>query len=253
MKANEIYAASILNKSEIPGISFCLNPYTGCQHACRYCYAEFMKKYTGHQESWGQFVDVKINAAEVLSKQLKAKRGKGIPGGLVFLSTVTDPYQPIEKEYRLTRQCLELLRNYQIPVAIQTKSPLVLRDIDLFQEFEKCEVGLSITTENDYFRKIFEPQTSSIIERIKTLEQLKKNRVKTYAFIGPILPMRARVLANQLKGLIDKVYIDKMNYSSKVIKIYREHNIEYALTENYFQETISTLTDVFKAIGINIC
>lgn len=250
MNIKFVEAKSILNKSGISSISYCVNPYTGCQHGCRYCYAEFMKKYTGHQEAWGQFVDVKINAAEILGKQLKSKR---ISEGIIYLSSVTDPYQPIENQYRLTRQCLELLRDHQQSVFIQTKSPLVLRDIDLFQEFEALELGLSITTDNDYFRKIFEPNTPSIKERISTLAQLKKNRLKTFVFIGPILPMKAKVLANQLKDLIDKVYFDKMNYSSKVIKIYRQYNIEYALTNRYFEETINTFMEIFSDSNITIC
>lgn len=250
LKVNVIKARSILNKSRISNVDYCLNPYTGCQHGCHYCYAEFMKKYTGHKEPWGQFVDVKINSAEILAKQLKSKR---FSRGGVYLSSVTDPYQPIEKQYQLTRQCLQLLRDQQRPVSIQTKSPLVLRDIDIFREFENCEVGLTINTDNDYSRKIFEPNTSSITERINTLERLKKNRVKTFAFIGPILPMKARVLATQLNGLIDKVYIDKMNYPSKVIRIYRQYNIEYALTDRYFQETINTLSEIFRKKQVNIC
>jgi len=209
-----------------------------------------MKKYTGHKEPWGQFVDVKINAAQILAKQSQSKRKTG---GTVYLCSVTDPYQPVEKEYQLTRQCLQILGNQQWPVSIQSKSTLVLRDIDIFREFDNCQIGLTITTDNDYFRKIFEPDTSTITERIKTLEQLKKIPVKTYAFIGPILPMNARVLANRLEGLVDKVYIDKMNYSSKVSSIYRQYNIEYALTDHYFNETIAALTEIFNKHNIIIC
>ena len=97
-------ARSILSKSGIPGIDYCINPYTGCSHGCKYCYATFMKRFTGHMEAWGSFVDVKINAPEVLQRQMK-----NAPRGNIMISSVTDPYQPIENQYKLTRQCLEVL------------------------------------------------------------------------------------------------------------------------------------------------
>ena len=125
----EIKAKSILTKSGIPGVDYCVNPYVGCSHGCRYCYATFMKRYTGHTEAWGSFVDVKIHAPEILQRQLKrASMGR------VMISSVTDAYQPIESKYKLTRQCLEILLQSQFPVDILTKSPLVLRDIDLIKK-----------------------------------------------------------------------------------------------------------------------
>ena len=109
-EVNEINARTILSKSGIPGMDYCINPYVGCAHACKYCYATFMKRFTGHIEPWGSFVDVKINAAELLRRQLKrSKRGR------VMLSSVTDPYQPVEEKYRLTRKCLEVLALYKLP------------------------------------------------------------------------------------------------------------------------------------------
>lgn len=239
MVINKVLAKSILNKSNIPGVSFCLNPYTGCQHACRYCYADFMKKYTNHLEPWGEFVDIKINADNILSKELKKA-----PKKRVLISSVTDPYQPLEKEYGLTRKCMQLLLDHQFPVSILTKSPLVERDIDLLRNFQDCEVGITITTDNDYYRKIFEPGAPSIEERLNTLERLKKNRIKTYVFIGPILPMDVKVLCNQLRGLADRVVIDKLNYPSKVRKIYQDYKIGYALSEDYFRETTRVLEKI---------
>ena len=130
----EVTAKSILNKSKI--FDYCLNPYTGCQHNCKYCYARlFMKRYSGHAEPWGQFVDAKVNAPELLKKQLvRAKRGD------VWISSVTDPYQPLEAKFELTRQCLMELVKKQFPVSIQTKSDLVLRELDLIQELEEIQV-----------------------------------------------------------------------------------------------------------------
>ncbi|MGB9893505.1 MAG: SPL family radical SAM protein, partial [Candidatus Saccharicenans sp.] len=119
IKLVEKTAKSILNKSKV--FDYCLNPYTGCAHACRYCYASlFMRRYSGHSEPWGQFVDIKINAPELLRGQLpKAKKGT------IWIASVCDPYQPVEARYQLTRKCLIEISRYQFPVFIQTKSDLV--------------------------------------------------------------------------------------------------------------------------------
>jgi DNA repair photolyase len=143
LKVKEINAKSVLNKSKI--FDYCVNPYTGCQIGCRYCYARlFMRRYSGHKEAWGEFVDVKINAHEVLKKQLdRAKRGT------VWVSSVCDPYQPLEEKYNITQRCLKELVKKQFSVNIQTKSKLALRDLDVFQEFEEIEVGFTITTDDE--------------------------------------------------------------------------------------------------------
>ena len=147
----EIKAKSILTKSGIPGVDYCVNPYVGCSHGCRYCYATFMKRYTGHTEPWGGFVDVKINAPEILQRQLKRARN-----GRVMISSVTDAYQQIESKYKLTRQCLEILLQNQSPVDILTKSPLVLRDMDIIKKFKDIEVGITITTNDEEISRVFE-------------------------------------------------------------------------------------------------
>jgi len=152
VKVQEILAKTILTKTAISGLDHCINPYVGCGHGCRYCYASFMKRFTGHREPWGEFIDVKVNAPQLLVKQLKrAKRG------VVTLSTVTDPYQPVEKKYRLTRDCLRALLDCQFPINILTRSSLCLRDLDLFKQFDDIEVGFSITTDDEATMRMFEP------------------------------------------------------------------------------------------------
>ena len=122
MIVKEIEAKSILTKSQI--YEYTLNAYVGCQHDCLYCYAKFMKRFTGHREPWGAFVDVKINAPEVLAREAKKKKK-----GRVWISGVCDAYQYLEKKYSLTGRCLEILVDNGWPITIQTKSPLVLRDM----------------------------------------------------------------------------------------------------------------------------
>jgi len=222
----EIPAKSILSPSKI--YPWVINPYTGCQHGCSYCYARFMKRVTGHKEPWGEFVDVKINAAEFLRKEItKKKRGK------VWVSGVCDPYQPLEAKYQLTRQCLEILAQNSWPVIIQTRSPLVLRDIDIIKDARDFEVGFSITTADDSIRKLFEPYAPPIEDRIQALDTLHKAGIRTYAMIAPVLP-GAEGLAGLLEGKIDYVLVDRMNYHY-ADQVYRNFGLEDALTDDFFE------------------
>ncbi len=244
----EITVKSILSKSGIPGSDYCINPYIGCEHACRYCYATFMKKYTGHTEPWGHFVDIKINAPELLQRQMKRARK-----GDIILSSVTDAYQPVEASYKLTRRLLEVLVDFQFPVDILTKSPLVLRDVDLLKRFKDIGVGITITTENDRIRKIFEPRAPSIEERIHTLQKLFEQGVYTYAFIGPILPMNPDVLSERIRPYVHSVFIDRMNYISKSKDIYNSMRMTQWLDKGFLDDIVRRLKKGFSGLKINLC
>jgi DNA repair photolyase len=209
-----------------------------------------MKRFTGHLEPWGEFVDVKVNAPHLLRKQLKrAKRG------IVSLSTVTDPYQPLEKRYKLTRGCLEALLEHQFSVSILTRSPLCLRDIDLFKQFRNIDVGFSITTHDDNIKKIFEPHSPSIQSRIEALRTLHQEKIGTYVFVGPMLPLDPKPLVKMLDGLIDEVLIDQMNYTNKVKALYRKNKLDKYLEEDYFHYVGMELKEAFeeKGIGVSMC
>jgi len=237
---NEIKAKSILTRSGIPGVDYCINPYVGCFYGCRYCYATFMKRFTGHTEAWGSFVDVKVNSPEVLQRQLQRKKK-----GRVMISSVTDAYQPIEARYKLTRKCLEVLLQYQFPVDILTKSPLVLRDMDLFKEFNDIEVGITITTNDERIRKVFEPKAPSITARANTLKKLHDNGINTYAFIGPVLPMNPEVLMKKISPYTDNIIIDRMNYTSKTLGIYKRMNLSKWLDDGFIEDIIQRLENGF--------
>jgi DNA repair photolyase len=247
MKVKEIFARTILTKTAISGFDYCINPYVGCGHGCRYCYASFMKRFTGHLEPWGEFIDVKVNAPHLLKKQLKRAKQ-----GVVALSTVTDPYQPIEKKYQLTRKCLEALLDVQLSVNLLTRSPLCLRDIDLFKQFEKIEAGFSITTHDEGIKKIFEPHSPSIDSRVKALRALHREKIRTYAFVGPMLPLDPKPLVAMLDGVIDEVLIDRMNYPNKVKAIYRKAKLDQYLEENYFHLVGIELKECFEKRGIPV-
>lgn len=177
-----------------------------------YCYADsYSQKFSRHTESWGDFVDIKINAPVVLEREIIRK-----PKGTVFFSSLTDAYQPIERDYELTRRLLGIVLKHQFPVSIQTKSALVIRDLDLLQKFDKCEVGFTITTTNDNMRRLFEPYSSSVEERISAIKILKENGVKTFAFFGPILPhISNQNLEECFQQIVsagtDYIYIDRLN------------------------------------------
>jgi DNA repair photolyase len=244
----EIKAKSILTKSGIPGADYCINPYTGCSHGCTYCYASYMKKYTHHDEPWGSFVDVKINAPDILRKQMKRARK-----GSIIISSVTDPYQPIESRYRITRQCLEELLPYQFSVDILTKSSLVLRDVKLIKQFRGIEVGITITTDDEGMKEIFEPQAPSIKSRIETLKKLHSGGIRTYAFIGPLLPMNHEMLCEKIAPYTDYVFIDKMNYIPKTFFLYKNNKLDEWLNKEFLNEIIKRLKNGFKEKQVHVC
>jgi len=240
LTVKEILAKSILNKSKI--FDYCVNPYTGCQINCRYCYARlFMKRYSGHKEPWGEFVDVKINAPELLEKRLaRAKKG------VVWISSVCDPYQPLEKTYALTRRCLKVLAAKQFPVNIQTKSTLILRDLDILQAFEHVEAGFTITTDDEAVARQFEPGAPPIKQRIAALKKLRSAGVATFAMVAPLLPGNPHNLIGYLEDAADRVLIDRMNYVNTNKWIYRKLGFQREIEDRWFDETrerlISELT-----------
>jgi DNA repair photolyase len=241
MKIREIHSKSILSPSRV--YDYVINPYVGCQHACSYCYARFMRRFTGHKEPWGEFVDVKINAPDLLSGEIKRKKR-----GTVWVSGVCDPYQPLEGKYRLTRKCLDILVQNGWSVVIQTRSPLVLRDMDIITRSKTIEVGLSITTSNDEIRKVFEPNAPSITERLRTLESLHQNGIRTYAMIAPILP-EAENLVGLLAGKVDYIIIDRMNYHH-ADKIYEKHMWKEKKTQEYFDRIGSRIARDCADLGV---
>ena len=193
----EIDAKTVLSESKV--FDYAVNPYIGCEHGCTYCYARFMKRASGHKEPWGKFVDVKINAPILLQREMRKRKA-----GRVWISGVCDPYQPLERKYELTKRCLEVLSRHGWPVTIQTKSPLVLRDIEILKKFGDIEVGFTITTSDEAIRKTFEPNAPSIKERIEALGKLHDIGLKTFAMIAPLLP-KAEGLVTQLAGKVDYV------------------------------------------------
>jgi DNA repair photolyase len=241
-------ARQALTVTRIPGYDYCLNPYTGCGHGCLYCYAQFMIRFSGHTgERWGGFVDVKHTAPGLLLREVrKRKRGQ------VLLSTVTDPYQPLEKKYRLTRQCLEILAQVQWPVTLLTKSPLVTRDVDILSRFQELEAGLSIATNREAVRKLLEPFAPPIPDRIQALRRLKSEGIATYAFVGPLLPMDPEELAEKLEPVADSVLLDKLNYPGRVQSLLRRERMDYLLDPDYLAQVHEVFRRVFGEDRVSV-
>ncbi|MFA5061267.1 MAG: radical SAM protein [Candidatus Pacearchaeota archaeon] len=208
MKINEVKTKSALTRSNLPEADYVINPYIGCQHACIYCYADFMKRFTGHSsEDWGTFVDVKINAPETLIVS-------GISSNdLILIGSVTDPYQAVEAKYKLTRKCLEVLLDSQPNIEILTKSPLILRDLDLLKKFKRLRVGVSIGVLDRGYSKELEPFAPSPQERLDTLKTLYEAGIRTYLFISPIFPEISEVyeLIDQSMPFVEEVLFENLN------------------------------------------
>ena len=223
MKVEYREAKSIITKSNIPSIDFVINPYIGCQHSCIYCYAEFMIRFTGHKgDKWGQFLDVKqFNMNRIKPQKYDDKR--------ILLSSVTDPYIPLEKKYQNTRKILEKLVGTKAEISILTKSKLVVRDIDLFKKFKNIKVGISISTLNDDFARIIERAASKPTERLEAIKKISEAGIQTYTFISPFFPEITdfKTIIEQTLDYTDKYSFENLNFRPhnipRIMRIINEH------------------------------
>ena len=182
-------AKSILTQPSgyIDASDFTLNPYSGCGFGCTYCYAAFFARTDELKDNWGKWIQVKENALELLVK----KRKKPLIDKTIYMSSVTDPYQPIEKDLRLTRALLEeLLAYHQVRLVVQTRGPLVTRDIDLLKQFPFAQVNMTITTDDDEVRRVFEPHCASTQRRLGAIGQIRDAGIQACVTMTPLLPVR---------------------------------------------------------------
>ncbi len=200
----EIHVNDYLTKSNLPASDYVINPYVGCPHGCKYCYASFMKRFTGHKEDWGTFIDIKKCDKEINIKKLENKN--------VFLSSVTDCYNKFEEKYELTRKILKQLVNANCYLSISTKSKLILRDLDLLKQIKNITVSMSINTLDEDFRKDMD-NASSIQERLNTLKELHKNGIHTVLFMSPIFPYitNFKEIIEVSKEYIDEYWFENLN------------------------------------------
>lgn len=200
----EIEVKSVITKTNIPVCDYAVNPYVGCTHACKYCYACFMKRFTNHPEPWGTFLDVKY-WQEIRNPQKYA-------GKELFFGSVTDPYNPQEETYRRTRTLLEQLQGSGIKLSIQTKSDLVLRDLELIKAFPDARVGFSVNTLDEDFKNDMDA-TVSIERRLKAMKMLHDAGIRTTCFISPIFPGITDVeeIVNRVKDQCNLIWLENLN------------------------------------------
>ena len=204
MIIKEIEAKNVITKSNLPVCDFSVNPYTGCEHACKYCYASFMKRFTNHPEPWGEFLDVKY--WDMIEKTKK------YAGKELFIGSVTDPYQPIEEKYCRTRALLEELQGSGAKLSIATKSDLILRDLDIIKTFPDVRVSWSVNTLDETFKDDMD-KAASIMRRLDAMKAFHKAGVRTTCFISPIFPVITDVKAiiEQAKGGCNLIWLENLN------------------------------------------
>ena len=234
MIIKEIEVNDYLTKSNLPASDYVINPYVGCTHGCKYCYATFMRRFTGHTEDWGCFLDIKRCKKAINLKKISNKR--------VFLSSVTDCYNPFEEKYKITRAILKQLISSDCYLSISTKSKLILRDIDLLKQIKHLTVCMSINTLNEDFRKDMD-NASTLDERFRTLKELHNNGIHTVLFMSPIFPYITewKEIIEKSKDFIDEFWFENLNLRGSYKK--------YIL--NYIKEKYPIYYDKYAAIYIN--
>ena len=222
MTRREIICKSVLTETGLPA-DYAINCYVGCEHGCQYCYARYMKRFTGHREPWGTFVDARTNAPEVLAREVRRKAP-----GPVILSSVCDGWQPLEARYGLSGECVRILADDGWPVSILTKSALVRRVLPLL-EGKPADIGVSITTLDEGLCGAIEPQASPGRERLAVLREAAERGIKVWAFLGPFLPLLtdqkenlSALLAAVAQLPVTHIYVDRVNFRSGVAASLRE-------------------------------
>ncbi len=215
----KIEVKNALTKSNLPAGDYSVNPYVGCTHACKYCYASFMKRFTNHPEPWGTFLDVKYWP--------EIKNPEKYAGKELFISSVTDPYNPQEEKFQRTRALLEQLKGSGVKLSIQTKSDLVLRDIDLIEKFPEARVGFSINTLDEDFRADMD-QAVSIERRLAAMKKLHDAGIRTSCFMSPIFPgiTDVEAIIDRVKNQCNYIWLENLNlrgsYKSTILQYIRE-------------------------------
>lgn len=245
---NQIEVKNIVTKSNLPVGDYSINPYVGCTHACKYCYACFMKRFTNHTEDWGSFIDVKI--------WNKIKNPQKYSGKSFFMSSVTDPYNPQEKIYQRTRTFLKEFQGVDINLSIQTKSDLILRDLDLIKSFKNVRVGFSINTLDENFKTDMD-EAVSIERRLAAMKILHDEGISTTCFISPIFPeiTDEKKIISVVKDKCNLIWLENLNlresYKPRILnyiaKKFPEHSELYK--EIYLRKNLNYWIELDKKLS----
>ncbi|MEZ4905679.1 MAG: radical SAM protein [Spirosomataceae bacterium] len=247
-KIEYIQSASILTEGKgfMDAYDFTLNPYTGCTFGCNYCYAAFFSRSEEEKNNWGYWLKVKENALALLIK----KRRKPLIDKTIYISSVTDPYQPIEKELELTRKLLkELIDFHRVRLVIQTRSPLVTRDIDLFLQFDIVQVNMTITTDSEEVRKAFEPLCPSNKTRLKAIKEVNDSGVNSCITMTPLLPIQDAnsFIESLLETGVKKFVVQPFHPDKgKFVASTREEAVKLTNTFNWDEKKYKEIVGLFK-------
>lgn len=230
----EIEVQSVMTKSSLPVGGFSVNPYVGCPHACKYCYASFMKRFTGHTEPWGTFLDVKHWKPITNPHKYDGQR--------IVIGSVTDGYNPYEEEFCRTRRLLEELKGTNAEIMICTKSDLVLRDLDLLKKFPKVTVSWSINTLDEQFRMDMD-RAVSIERRIEAMKKVYEAGIRTVCFVSPIFPgiTDVKSIIGRVKDFADLIWLENLNlrgqFKGTIMSYIRENHPDvYALYDEIYNK-----------------
>jgi DNA repair photolyase len=232
---------------------YSLNPYTGCMIGCSFCYVAHRVDMSRSIESlpelpWGRYVDVKVNASEVLRREVAIH-----PPGIVRISPiVTDPYQPLERRHRVTRRCLEVLGEAGFRPVVLTRSARVVDDVELLARIPGAAVGLSIPTDDDEVRRVFEPGADSIDDRLDALRTCHRAGIVTFGVVQPMLPMDPDRLVAAMAPFVRCVRIDRMHEKDRAMPLYERAGRLDAAEDGYFERTAARLTEGFTSRGVLI-
>jgi len=253
IEIKRISCKSALSRSRLPGLTYTFNPYVGCQHGCLYCYVPDVLRGRVSSSEWGREVLVKNGIIERLRTDLTRLRP-----GVVGVSTATDPYQPIERSLGITREALSILKDAGFPVSVQTKSPLVTRDLDII-EGGNFELGMTITSMDDGFRRRFEPGAPPPEERAHALEEVSSKGIRTWIFYGPIIPRindsleEIESITGLAKRTKSRILYDRLNIKPMMLaRIGRVLSAEdiYSIRQGTLEVTFRRIEAACKRLGV---
>lgn len=254
---NEIQVKSIMSKSNLPVCEYSVNPYVGCTHGCKYCYASFMKRFTGHAEPWGTFLDVKY--------WQEIKNPRKYAGRELFIGSVTDPYNPQEETFGRTRELLTQLKGSGAKLSIATKSDLILRDLDLIKSFPQARVSWSINTLDEGFKRDMDDAVS-IERRLAAMEMFHREGIRTTCFISPIFPgiTDVEAIIERVKDKCNLIWLENLNlrggYKTVIMEYIKEkypqlfplyHAIYTRKDRSYWEQLDASLKAYTSRIGLD--
>src|SRR5881396_1077740 len=235
-RIREVTVDHALRPDPLPDVDYSFNPYVGCYHGCLFCYVPRLMQTD--RAAWGSSVVVKRNAASVLAREIRK-----LPRGLVMISTATDPYQFVEGRYLVTRHALEVLLRAQWPVSILSRSPLMVRDIELFAQFDEIEVGMSVPTLDDRARALLEPWAPPIEARLRCLRQLADAGLTNFVSFAPAYPPTGGVTPERIADAFSEAGVTKMFTRTLDGRWGAREAIETAVRTNELQEELSRIGD----------